>query len=316
MRTLPTRPTLLAMMGLSVALLTGCPVYWGDGGDPCRAGRCGNTCDTQADCDTGELCAGGMCVTPPDSCRTHGDCPTATYCDSATDSCVPSSTCTSDATCTGGMWCDFRTTCVPHDPGACRTQSDCGASQLCVENQCVDTDTTCQLDRECPGGQVCLNNECTVVCAGDADCETGDRCMGSFCRPTTNCTDSSSCNAGEHCVEGRCLADCEASGGECDPGAYCATDEFCRPTWERTPFCMVDSDCADMRVCREGVCRTPCNTMMDSECMAIDSQLPLCRAAGADFLCFAESELMMSECRTGADCSDGRDCVNGQCRAR
>jgi hypothetical protein len=119
---------------------------------------------------------------------------------------------------------------------------------------------------------------------------------------------------GEHCVEGRCLLDC-ASSACSQSAAYCAADEFCRPSWERTPFCTLDTDCASGRVCREGVCRTPCATSTDAECMAIDSQLPLCRmAASGDFLCFAMSELVTPECRTGADCGTGRDCVNGQCR--
>lgn len=314
MRTHPTRFTLVAMMGLSAAL-AGCPVYWGDGGDPCRAGRCGGACESVFDCGPGELCAGGRCVTPPSSCRTHGDCPVGTYCGDA--ECVLSDVCTSDARCTSGMWCDFRGTCTPHGPGDCRSQSDCGPAQLCIENRCVDVSTTCQLDRECPGGQVCLNNECTRVCSGDAQCATGDRCVGSFCRATTNCSDSSSCESGEHCVEGRCLVDCRRSGSCNEPGTYCAEDGFCRPTWERTPFCTRDTDCADERVCRDGVCRTPCPSMADAQCMSIDAQLPLCRRAmSGDYLCFAASELTPPECRTASDCSGGRDCVNGQCRAR
>lgn len=328
----------LAMMGLAGALLSGCPVYWGDDEDPCRAGRCAEcdvnsdcatgeicslgecipdvSCSTTADCDAGQICAGDTCV-PQDSCRTNGDCPTGAYCEDAV--CVGSTECTGDAQCTtANFWCDFRSTCVPHGPTECRAAGDCvTGSQLCIENECVDVGETCTLDRECPGGQVCLNAECTVVCATTDDCAAGDVCIGSFCRPQEDCSTSDDCDAGSHCVSARCLPDCRGSDTCDDAAASCEADGFCRPTWEPEPFCTMDSDCASGRVCREGVCRTPCATMMDSECMAIDSQLPLCRAsAGGDFLCFSMSDLVTPECDPSRPCSGDRDCVNGQCRAR
>lgn len=326
-----------SVMGLlSGALLTGCPVYWGNGEDPCRAGRCacetnddcvpgeicsagrcvdrGDACDTTDDCGTREICAAGMCV-PQARCRTHGDCPTGAYC--ANGLCEPSSTCTGDAQCTTeGQWCDFRSTCVPRDPGACRTTADCGDNLLCIENVCTDVGTTCQLDRECPAGSACVNNECTLVCGtDDGVCAAGDTCVAGFCRGTQTCSGTDDCNAGEHCVEARCLPDCAGSGTCSDANAYCADDLFCRPDWQRTPFCSMDSDCNDGRVCRSGVCRTPCPAA-PMTCMSIDSQFVACQMEGADMLCVASGDTMVPQCRTAADCSAGRDCVNGQCRAR
>jgi hypothetical protein len=326
----------LPMMGLlSGALLTGCPVYWGDGGDPCRAGRCecersddcglgeicaggtcvpGSTCGSDAECELGEICAAGACVTQ-DGCRTNGDCPTGAYCDQETAQCVSSPTCTGDAECTApGFWCDFRSTCVPHGENECRSNGDCGATQLCIENVCQDVAQTCQLDRECPPGTACVNNECSRVCASDGDCLAGDRCIDSFCRATQDCNDSSSCNVGEHCVEARCLPDC-APTGMCTTGSYCADDQFCRPDWERTPFCSMDSDCNEGRVCRAGVCRTPCPAA-PMTCSSIDSQFTDCRQEGADMLCVAPGDIVTPECRQASECGTGEDCVNGQCRAR
>lgn len=293
------------------ASLTGCPV-WGDGGsDPCRSGRCTSVCDTTADCNTGELCDGGACV-PQTMCRTHGDCPVGAFCDATTNECTPSSECSTDAACTGGFWCDFRTTCVPHTPGDCRSNTDCSTGSLCIEDRCVVTDTTCQLDRECPAGQACVNNECTAPCRDDGQCLAGDRCISSFCRPSTTCTTSAGCDSGERCVTGRCLPDC-ATALTCETGSTCAPDQFCRPDWERTPFCTMDSDCNDGRVCRVGVCRTPC-PVAPMTCMNIDAQFTGCAQEGADMLCVAPTET--PACRVNADCPTGRDCVNGQCRAR
>jgi hypothetical protein len=139
-------PNLKALvLGLPlVALLPGCPVYFGDGdrlcstdsecgpGGSCVGGRCIEPmCEVDADCGAGRMCVDYACVDSPTTCRTHGDCDVGDYCDAGT--CTPSGTCTADGDCAGGFWCDFRTTCVPRDPDACRTAADCTGGALCIE---------------------------------------------------------------------------------------------------------------------------------------------------------------------------------------
>lgn len=377
MKNLRALSAFLVALPLTV-LLSGCPLYSGDG-DPsacrddfdcspsdrcmrgscvpsgpdcvssddcfatevCSAGACvpGSRCTGDSDCATGELCDAGACVPGTASCRTHGDCAAGAYCDSG--ACTPSGSCGSDTDCAGftDFWCDFRDTCVPSDPGACRTGSDCATGELCIEARCTPIDETCQFDRECSPGTLCVNDECTRVCTGDTDCASGDSCQGGFCRGDgTECTRSNTCGAGENCVDGRCLGDC-TGGGACETGTYCGGDMFCRPTWQPEDFCTSDTQCNMGRVCREGVCRTPCGGCTTDAscgagapagtcdvatgscgnwtCMNFDSQVPQCRfdATSTEYLCHATNELT-PECRVAADCGADRDCVDGACRNR
>lgn len=321
--TLATRAFLLALP--LAALLPGCPVYLGDGSRPacdtradcpsgfeCIANVCTSTveCSRTVACPTGEVCEDGTCVPGPTTCRTHGDCAVGGMCDNGF--CEPSTICTSDADCDTGFWCDFRTTCVPREDGQCRTSADCDANSICIEGTCQGRTDTCQFDYQCPSGTSCVNGECTDVCSSDADCAAGDSCQNHFCRPTQDCTTSASCASGEHCVDARCLPDCR--GAACATGSYCDTDQFCHPSWQEVPFCTEDSDCETGRVCRLGVCRTPCETMTDAECTSIDASLPLCRLDSAigDYFC-VETDAA-PECHFPEECGAGESCVNAICR--
>lgn len=327
-------PTLKALLlGLPlVALLPGCPVYWGPGdrtctddpecgpGGMCIDGSCVDpVCDEDADCGGGRLCIDFTCVDGPTTCRTHGDCAVGSYCleDVSADECTPSGVCSTDGDCEAGFWCDYRGTCVPRDPSECRTSADCTGGALCIENRCEAVDDTCQFNRDCAPGSACVDNQCTAICTGDSDCEAGDTCVNSFCRPTEDCTTSAMCGAGEHCVNARCLPDCEGSPASCDTGSYCGPDDFCRPDWEPTPFCTVDGDCDQTvpRACIMGSCRTLCDDFA-SDCMTVDSQFTSCGtddlSAGRD-VCLAPSDTD-PECRVAADCSGTDACINAICR--
>lgn len=315
-----------------IAFLPGCPLYMGDGEDrvpecrmdtDCLSGSCSldgvcvtpGVCRDDTECGRDETCEAGACV--PDgsaTCRVDGDCASGSWCDDG--ACTPSSTCSDDAECETGFWCDYRDTCVPRPDNACRAHADCSGEELCIEGYCRPRDETCELDRDCAPGNLCVNSECTTPCSDDSACSAGDSCQDSFCRPATECTTSSSCGLGEHCLDGRCLPDCRPVGRTCEAGSYCeAEDQFCRPDWQPQPFCDEDSDCMSGRTCLDGVCRTPCPTMTDAQCLSIDSQLPLCRAEGATYYCFAERE-QTPECRVQSECTEGRDCVDGLCRNR
>lgn len=316
-----------------IAFLPGCPIYTGGGGhttDPecardrdCPSGEVCNIdglcvptaeCTLTAECDAGEVCAAGTCVPGPTMCRLDGDCTVGSWCDDGT--CTPSGACTADTECATGFWCDFRGTCVPRDPDACRAHADCTGTELCIEGYCRARDAACELDRDCAPGNLCVNSECTEPCTADDTCSAGDTCQDNFCRPASECDTSSSCARGEHCVDERCLPDCLPPGTTCTAGSYCAPeDQLCRPDWEPEPFCAEDSDCMAGRTCLDGVCRTPCDTMTDAECLTFDAQLPLCRPEAGAYYCFAERE-ESPECRVQADCTDGRDCVDGLCRNR
>lgn len=345
---------------LAASLLSGCPIYTGNGtsrlpcdttsdctgrltciagscqctidsdcpsGQSCVAGACmvtTSSCTTDSQCATGEHCEGGACIPGSRVCLTHGDCDVSFMCDIS--SCEPSTTCGSDADCNmAGFWCDYRNTCVPHNPGDCRTNADCGTGDLCVEGRCEPLPSTCQFAYDCPAGTACVNAECTAVCRSDADCVAGDTCNSShFCEATPDCETSATCASGEHCVGGRCLADCHG-GTSCPTSgretSYCGEDSFCHPSWQPAVACNIDTDCATGRLCLAHVCRTPCpdgassQTAGDAQCLSIDSQLPHCMldTASSQYLCNASGTATAS-CRTSADCSSTQDCVNAACQ--
>lgn len=326
---------------LAALFLTGCPIYNGDApplactlntdcpsGQECVGGSCtpvSNACTSDTRCGTGMHCQGGSCVPGTRTCETHGDCDPGFMCD--VSSCETSSTCHADADCAGSpagntAWCDYRDTCVPHTPGQCRADhpADCTGTDLCIEGMCTTLPTTCQFDHDCPAGTSCVNAECTAICTNDAGCVAGDVCNSSHrCEPMTDCSTSATCATGEHCVGGRCLVDCHASGALCPTAgretSYCAQDSFCHPSWQPQPTCNMDSDCQTGRLCLAHVCRTPCPTMMDTECTGIDSQLPHCAldTASSHYLCNATGATP-PECRTQMECTGGADCVNASCQ--
>jgi hypothetical protein len=329
---------------LAALFLSGCPIY-PDNGHPiacggtnscptgymCQSGMCVpsvRACSAQNPCPSGQVCTAGVCVQTT-TCETHGDCPVGQMCD--VQACTASTTCHADADCTmSGFWCDFRGTCVPHTTGQCRTGADCTGGDLCIEGVCTHASATCQFEYDCPPGTACVNAQCTGVCAQDSDCVAGDSCntTSHFCEPTVDCETSAMCAGGEHCVNGRCLNDCHASGSTCTGGAhqtaYCATggDSFCHPSWQPAAFCPA-TPCAAGRTCLSGVCRTPCtidttHPAPGGNCGTIDAALPYCvmDTASNMTLCSATMSGMTPQCRTNADCTSSTQhlCVNAQCQ--
>jgi hypothetical protein len=214
-----------------------------------------------------------------------------------------------DSDCTGGQVCDFRGVCVDPIPGGCSNDAECEAGQLCIEGACRAPADTCQFEYECGPGRACVNGGCVNICGSNADCGSGTVCEGGFCVPNPGeCTSSAQCESGERCVDGRCLQDCRTTGCE-NANDYCADDGFCRPRWQRDPFCSNDSDCAAGSRCIDGACRTPCTSGTATECMMTDVSLTVCSA----MLCYTTAE-SNPECESAADCGAGERCVNAICR--
>ncbi|NIR61112.1 MAG: hypothetical protein GWO02_17220, partial [Gammaproteobacteria bacterium] len=117
------------------------------------------------------------------------------------------------------------------------------AGTICVEGFCRDQTDTCQFNYECAGmsANACVNNGCTAICTDDTDCAGGQTCQGGFCRAASECSSTGDCAIGSHCVDERCLVDCETDPGACGAEEYCAMDGFCRPAWQPEPFCTSDA---------------------------------------------------------------------------
>lgn len=291
-----------------VMLLSGCPVWGNDGGGNATGG-----------------------------CRTHGDCSVGDYCDAVSDACTMSNTCTTDAGCIASDHCDYRGTCVPDVAGGCRTDTDCGPTDVCVEGFCRTVGAeTCQFDIECGAGQRCVDSACTFECTTAAQCGSGQTCTGGRCVvDATECVTSNDCSGSLHCVEGRCLQDCAGGGGCSDAQDSCsAEDAFCRPHWQQNAFCTGNTDCALGSVCEiaTGICRIPCDPASSLITMYNANPNPSCMSATADCACQARNVLLpvcglpanpddycrtsaetVSNCTIHTDCTSGKHCVDGSC---
>ena len=202
---------------------------------------------------------------------------------------------------------------LPPGPGTvCASADDCAEGEVCVEGACTDIDDACRFDHDCGPGRACVDNACRPHCADDSECTAGTACDAGVCVPTSECTTSAECEAMEVCVDERCLAAC-ADDAECGPDELCAADMVCRPDAGPRPFCSTDDDCASGHLCVFGVCRTPCPTMTDEECLRWDSQLVRCDESESGlYLCFSRHE-SNPECTTAADCAEGQSCRDAIC---
>lgn len=204
----------------------------------CVNNRCREGCSTNDQCSDGQTCnlltrrcevAG--CTTAscpqfqtcdtdlsPSACQYTGDCNNDAVCQAyaqqlndgndyicstAEQRCVIRPECTSDAECTIGEICeprelDGRRVCRR----GCRTNEECGGSQICSAEagyRCVDG---CETTADCPDpNQACFERQCVDTCQTRSECtgiNPGYICTGNP-RVCQACTDSSQCPSTQFC---------------------------------------------------------------------------------------------------------------------
>jgi len=133
-------------LALGCAFLAGCPVT-----PP------SNQCSSDTDCNSGEVCTNGACVTESTACTSDADCGDGETCTNG--DCVASSTgCTSDADCAEGETCEN---------GACEsntTNADCSSvTGVAADGETFFTDNGCY---------VCHGNDGSGVVGPDIRSET------------------------------------------------------------------------------------------------------------------------------------------------
>ncbi|MFT7624700.1 MAG: peptidoglycan-associated lipoprotein [Myxococcota bacterium] len=110
--------------------------------------------------------------------------------------------------------------CVGGVCKACRDDSQCSASDLCVACNgyaCTRRPGCCTSDADCPGGS-CWNvagtalGQCGAQCGEGKACPPGQRCDAQGqCQPDVECSASVPCPPGQRCDNGSCVTSCSLS---------------------------------------------------------------------------------------------------------
>lgn len=277
-------------------------------------------CVSASDCESGEECANGACVSAcvaedvstcavplTESCTDgvqNGSEPATDCGESCPVACATDSACNDDLDCASGRCVSSRCAaptcddearnqdesgvdcggscggCTPEQP--CRRDEDCASGLFCPPSNQVCTDSSCQ-DGEQSGNEVLV------------DCGGGE-CPG--CPPGSPCTGAGDCDS-RVCSGGSCqLPSCDdglPSGDE--SGRDCGgSDPECPRCPDGEP-CRSDGDCAN-EACEEGTCVSCSDGTQNGSETAID-----CGGGNPD----------CSRCDDGASCAIAADCASGRC---
>ncbi len=178
----------------------------------------------------------------------------------------------------------------------------------CTEDaDCENTDMVCD-----PLSELC------VGCLFDSDCGEDQRCEGTACVDSVDCTSSTDCEGvsgaeacdpvAGHCVECVYASDCPGTADcidqQCRPyqacvnSLDCPTPRVCAASTGRCAQCVSSSDCNDGLVCVSNTCRRSCSS--DNDCTSLGL---LC-----DFNYGA-----CARCVTDNDCPGPYHCSTGRC---
>lgn len=299
-------------------------------------------CQTDADCSTGQRCAGEVCVV--ESCEGAEDvracqlelCP-GPGCTSAAPSCTDHITNQDETDEDCGGACSARCSAGQH----CNVGSDCDSGLFCPLQTRVCTDSSCQDGKQsgseifadcgggecpgCPAGTACSKwTDCASgICGTDGECsvpscsdrvqnqdETGQDCGGAC--PAT-CAPGSACSEASDCDSGVCAA------GGCQPGtSTCCQSPSCtdgvangnEPVTDcgsvtSCGLCAIGHACTNDAQCQTGRCNGTCQpepACTDGALSGTESDVD---CGGADPTC--------ARCQDGDSCRAGADCASGNC---
>lgn len=318
------------------------------GGQVCNTanGRCEaaqQSCATDAECPSAQICESQLCV--PGCTLNPSLCDAATQlCDPSTFRCVALPTpCTMDSECmppmtvcessqcvpgcdqTGGIQCSGTTPycnsgtgrCQATQVGGCTLDSDCGATEICENMQCVprcDAPTgSCTAPQVCnPTSGRCINGGLALgaTCSLNAQCTT-NTCLGVTINSATVRTCSQPCGAQADCplnfscsdFSGMsfCIAETvftPAADFDTRAGGYCDTNtNTCQSGWCNTG----DS------VCLETCQRSSHCSSFGGQCY-LHTYTPSSGGTGYQQLCYS-----VSGSAGGVSCTTNSDCRSGVC---
>jgi Cys-rich repeat protein len=284
------------------------------GNQLCIDGRCEVECAEARDCDAGERCEEGACVSDARLCRTSDDCVFGEEC--RLGECVKvDGYCERNADCPEGQACrGDLAQCVDvepsnnnpnnsdpnnannSDPPECSVDGDCDEGERCRDGAC---EPECAQDADCGQGRVCDRGRCEEEpeppeCSVDGDCAEGERCRDGSCGP--ECGQDADCGVGRVCDRGRCEDEPEVDpcGGRCT-----ASEECCEgacvlrgqcggppPTCTEQPLlCLESQECCEGECVSRGTCGVEAPNYWDTCARASECSSELCLGAGASGRC-------------------------------
>lgn len=296
----------------------------------CVSGACRLTCETNDDCDQGEVCGltTGFCGP---GCQSDADCDPAsagavgdaqpnTFCMGADPAeglggecvfpCDPVRFCERDADCFEGEYCGEREYRTASDPtggiyqciSGCRDDSSCEDGETC-DPESRSCYTACSQDSDCPEDEGCNDDgRCSAVgrlCVSSSDCDAGEYCSSDG-RCAFGCRQDSDCD--EPCDKVQSCADACPPEPSCScEGAGCA-DENWRDYCERDPACL--ARCPDDPACVRGQGSQCIDNRCERTCS--DSSQCLEDEVCSDGLCMvtASNEGDPADDRLGCSCGD------------
>lgn len=242
---------LLAVCVTAVALLGGCFDFSGQSENEVRFNFTGRDSDQpiqcleDAHCGVRTICVRNLCV---QGCRSNADCPSGESCAGEPALCRSNLECRTDNDCAGEfpICHPSLSLCV-----TCLGASDCAEDQVCLiapecffgERRCSRADYSCGL---CTRDSDCVSGLCDEPSGRCVECNDDTQCSAlEVCDPDLGkCTE---CVTGDDCLPPTTACLRTPNGGQC---VLCASDEDCgEGTCNRDTLscegCRVDSDCRD-----------------------------------------------------------------------
>ena len=244
-------------------------------------GTCEDACNTDADCDSDEVCGNGACEDAEvDVCDSDADCDSDEYCGKNglnRNVCEPQRD--ADSECSSDKQCEKGLSCLGKPLGRCEPESTQALGEFCVNDKhCVSGSCTreygcqcndaadCGSGRYCDTGTLSLgHNTCQSykpngdTCSNDKQCAPPATCGGA---PPMRCIVESSigvgkaCRKNAECTSGQCEKDvCVCSEDRhCDKGQSCKKPiggaNYCTDDLKRGAVCKHDAQCASNKCIR------------------------------------------------------------------
>jgi len=283
-----------------------------------------DSCDPASGCNY-ELLTGTPC-SDDDLCTLTDHCEEG-QCTGTPINCDDSNPCT-DNGCDGLQGCVF----VPNND-ECDDGDPCTVGDKCFDSVCGGVlGLGCDDGNDCTYGETCQ----TGVCAGGKplNCNDGNQCTSDSCDEETGCVhenlegacnDGNACTLGDHCQDGQCAFDEQATCDDdnpctddsCDPKIGCVHDENSNP-------CDDGNLCTKGDQCKSGICTASSQLNCDdgNEC-TFDSceaeegcvHIPNNKPCSDANMCTANDFCLGGECVPGSDmkCDDENECTDDSC---